>query len=273
MKIACIGDIIGRPGRRSVKKHLKKIRETHGIDLVVANSENASHGFGITPKNVDELLAAGCDVLTGGNHTWDKKELIACLTAMPNILRPGNYPSEVPGTGIWRGYVGEEKVAIISLMGHTSMPMVENPFRWIENKLSYLHHDGYETIIIDFHAEVTSEKRGMLMMLKNKVSVIFGTHTHVGTDDLTVHDNTGYITDLGLTGCRDNVIGMDSKVPIERFMTGLPGRFDVPDKCKRILQLCVFEVHGGKCTNAYKIKAYDDAAPFVSGEALIEEDE
>lgn len=270
MKIVCIGDIIGRPGRRIIKEVLRGFIKEEGIDFVIANGENASHGFGLTPTNAQELIGYGIHVLTGGNHTWDKKEIIPFLKTHPNILRPGNYPSEVPGSGIFKGTIGDEKIAVINLMGHYGMPMVENPFRWIDTVVNYLHQDGYQNIIVDMHAETTSEKRALLMMLKGKVSAIFGTHTHVGTDDLVVDEGTGYITDVGLTGCRDNVIGMDSKVPIERFMTGLPGRFEVPEKCKKILQFVLFEVEQGRCLNATKYKFYDSGGQNSQMEALIE---
>lgn len=272
MKIACIGDIIGRPGRNMVKEKLKKLVESESIDFVIANGENASHGFGLTPTNAQELFGYGIHVITGGNHTWDKKEIVPLLKTHGNILRPGNYPHEVPGSGVFKGQVNGEKIAVINLMGNHGMPMVENPFRWIETVLGYLHQDGYANVILDFHAEVTSEKRAMLMMLKGRVSAIFGTHTHVGTDDLCVDAGTGYITDVGLSGCRDNVIGMDSKVPIERFITGLPGRFEVPDKCKRILQVVVFELDEGRCVGAKKFKIYDGQMPTQILEGVIEPD-
>ena len=270
MKIGFIGDIVGRPGRKMVKAFVPKLRESEGLDFVVANYENASHGFGLTEKNAKELLNAGIDVMTGGNHTWDKKEIAGLLESMP-LLRPVNYPEGVPGRGVRLFEIGGERLAVVNIMGHYGMPMVENPFRSAANVTETLRAEGVAHIVIDFHAEATSEKRAMLMMLKNTVSVIVGTHTHVGTDDLVIDEGCGYVTDIGLTGCRDNVIGMDAKVPIERFLTGLPGRFDVPDKCKAMLQMVVFTLEKGRCVDAYKIRCYDDGEIQVVLKAKIEE--
>ena len=269
MKIGFIGDIVGKPGRKMVTVHLKKIREKEGLDFVIANYENASHGFGLTEKNAKELFNHGIDLMTGGNHTWDKKEIFALLESLP-LLRPINYPQGVPGRGLEIDEVENEKLAIINLMGHFSMPMVDNPFVTIKNVVEKLQEDGIKNIFIDMHAEATSEKRALLMMLKNKVSAIAGTHTHVGTDDLVVHENVGYVTDVGITGCRDNVIGVEESIPIKRFLTGLPGRFDVPDKCRKIFQMVVFEIEDGKCKDAYKIKAYDEEEYFISQKAFVE---
>ena len=263
MKIAFIGDIVGRPGRFMVKEFLRKFRDEYAIDFVIANYENASHGFGLTPKNAKELFGAGIDVMTGGNHSWDKKDILPLFETM-EILRPHNYPKEVPGTGCRVYEVSGEKLAVVNIMGHYSMPMAENPFRTAKETVASLKKEGVESIFMDFHAEATSEKRAMLMMFQGEISAIMGTHTHVSTDDLQIVSHTAYLSDIGLTGCRDNVIGMDAKVPMERFMTGLPGRFDVPEKCKKILQMTIMELEGGKCTDAFKIKQFDDGRRFVT---------
>jgi len=268
MRIAFIGDIIGRPGRSIIKENLKTFKEKHQIDFVIANYENASHGFGLTPKNAAELFNAGIDVMTGGNHTWDKKEIHGMFDKY-EILRPHNYPEEVSGTGCKVYEVAGEKLAVLNLMGHYGMPMVENPFRVASKTIEDLEEEGVKNIFIDMHAEATAEKRALLMMFKSRVSVIAGTHTHVGTDDLQIDEGTGYLTDIGLTGCRDNVIGMDAKVPIQRFMTGLPGRFDIPEKCKAVLQIVVFDISEGKCSNAFKIKKFNDGREFLT-EAWID---
>ncbi|MBE0499148.1 MAG: YmdB family metallophosphoesterase [Campylobacterales bacterium] len=263
MRIAFIGDIIGRPGRTMIKIHLKKLKEEHKIDFVIANYENASHGFGLTPKNASELFGSGIDVMTGGNHSWDKKEIHGMFETF-ELLRPHNYPPEVSGTGCKVYEVAGEKLAVLNLMGHYAMPMVENPFRCATETIAALREEGITNIFIDMHAEATSEKRGLLMMFKSQVSAIVGTHTHVGTDDLQIDGSTGYLSDIGLTGCRDNVIGMDARTPIHRFMTGLPGRFEVPEKCKSILQMVIFDISQGKCENAFKIKRFDDGREFVT---------
>ncbi len=255
MRFAFIGDVVGRPGREIIKKHLPSLRQKHSLDAVIANTENASHGFGVSTKNASELFSYGIDLMTGGNHTWDKKDIIPNLDAMP-ILRPLNYPSGVPGRGV--GYIELEgfRLCVINLMGLFGMPWCENPFILMQKELENLEsNDG---IFIDFHAEATSEKESLMQLLKGKVVGIVGTHTHVGTDDLHIENGTVYLTDIGLTGCRDGVIGMDSKSPIKRALTGLPSSFDVPKKCKSILQMLIFDVEDKKCVNAYKLKILDD---------------
>lgn len=263
MKIAFIGDIIGRPGRSIIGEHLPRLKREHNIDFVIANYENASHGFGLTVKNSVELFRAGIDAMTGGNHTWDKKEIVPLLQS-EQVLRPHNYPEGVPGTGSKVYEVGGEKLGVLNLMGHYAMPYTDNVFRCAEAAVAQLKSQGAAHIFVDFHAEATSEKRGMCMLLKGAVSGIIGTHTHVGTDDFQIVEGTAYMSDIGLTGCRDNVIGMDAKVPIERFKTGLPGRFEVPDKCRRIMQMAVMELEEGRCVQAYKIKTFDDGREIIT---------
>lgn len=257
MKIAFIGDIVGRPGRVMIKEHLMRLRRDEGIDFVIANYENASHGFGITPKNANELLSMGIDVMTGGNHTWDKKEILPLLETQ-QFLRPHNYPSGVAGTGCRVFDVAGEKLAVLNIMGHYGMPYTDNAFRCARDSVAQLKEQGIEHIFIDFHAEATSEKRAMMMLLQGEVSGIIGTHTHVGTDDFQIVHGTAYLTDMGLSGCRDNVIGMEQKVPLERFITGVSGRFEVPEKCKKILQIAILTLEEGKCTEAFKHKIFDD---------------
>ena len=270
MKIAFIGDIVGQPGRVMLRDHLGRIREEEGVDFVIANYENASHGFGLTLKNCNELFSYGIDVMSGGNHTWDKKDIIPLLDSH-EILRPHNYPEGVPGTGCKVYEVGDEKLAVLNLMGHYSMPYCDNAFRNAEATVQKLHDEGVKNIFVDFHAEATSEKRAMMMLLQGKVSAIIGTHTHVSTDDFQIAQGTAYMTDMGLSGCRDNVIGMDAKVPLKQFLTGLKGHFDIPKKCKKILQVAIMEIEDGKCTTAFKIKQFDNGKSIKS-EAWLEED-
>jgi metallophosphoesterase (TIGR00282 family) len=258
LKIAFIGDIIGQPGRIMLRDYLKKMKEEHNIDFVIANYENASHGFGLTLKNANELFSYGIDVMSGGNHTWDKKDIIPLLHTH-ELLRPHNYPDEVPGSGLRIYDVKGEQLAVLNLMGHYAMPYTDNAFRCAQNTVDALHAKGIKNIFIDFHAEATSEKRAMMMMLQGDVSGIIGTHTHVSTDDFQIVDGTAYMSDIGLTGCRDNVIGMDKNVPIKQFLTGLKGHFDIPKKCKKILQMAVMQIDDGKCSEAYKLKIFDDS--------------
>ncbi len=269
MKIGFIGDIVGRPGRAMIRRHLQDLRESEGLDFVIANYENASHGFGLTEKNAQELFKAGIDVMTGGNHTWDKKEIKGLLESLP-LLRPVNYPEGVPGRGVRTFEVEGERLAVVNVMGHFAMPMVDNPFIAANRIVDVLESEGIKNILIDMHAEATSEKRALLMMLREKVSAVFGTHTHVGTDDLAIDRGCAYVTDVGLTGCRDNVIGMDAKVPIERFLTGLPGRFEVPDKCKSILQMVVTTLENGRAVDAYKVRIYSEGEKETALRARVE---
>jgi len=269
VKIAFIGDIVGRPGRAMIKEHLPRLRREYGIDFVIANYENASHGFGVTVKNAHELLAMGIDCMSGGNHTWDKKEVEPLLASLP-LLRPHNYPEGVPGSGCRVFEVGGKRLAVLNIMGHYGMPYVDNAFRCARDTVAQLKNDGVEHIFVDFHAEATSEKRAMLMLLQGEVSGIIGTHTHVGSDDLQISRGTAYLTDIGLTGCRDNVIGMDAKVPVEKFLLGVSGRFEVPEKCRKIFQIAIMTLEGGKCTDAFKLKIFDDGRVFRT-DAWIEE--
>ncbi|MBP6163930.1 MAG: YmdB family metallophosphoesterase [Aliarcobacter sp.] len=274
MRIGFIGDIVGRPGRKIIKDNLAKIRKEFEIDFVIANGENASHGFGLTVLACNELLKSGIDLITGGNHSFDKKKDMIVLLQTANVLRPDNYPEGLVGSGVKICEVqtneGIEKLAVINLMGQFAMPMVENPFNWAKKLVEELKEKDVKNIFIDFHAEATSEKRIMLMMFKNQVSAICGTHTHVGTDDLQIFENTAYLTDIGLTGCKDNVIGMDSKIPIQKVTTGIGGHFEVPNSCKSILQMMVVDIEDGKAQSAFKIKKHCNNPKLFITEAFVD---
>lgn len=269
LKILYLADIVGKPGRNMIKHHIKSIKKEFNIDLVIANAENASHGFGLSVKNSIELFDLEIDMMTGGNHSWDKKEIIATLEDRA-ILRPLNYPDAAPGKGVGYLSVDDEKLAVINLMGSYTMPMVDNPFTKIVDEVMRLQEDGYVNIFIDFHAEATAEKRTLMMMLKGQVSAICGSHTHIGTDDLEIRDGTFYVTDVGLTGCRDGVLGMSEKEPIQGCLTSVSSKFDVPNSCKKILQGIVIELDEGRCKNAFKIKARDFEKVEVSQRAFFE---
>jgi metallophosphoesterase (TIGR00282 family) len=264
MKIAFIGDIVGRPARRIIKEKLKTIKDKYNIDFVIANGENVSHGFGITVKNANELFSYGIDLITGGNHIWDKHKDIIALLNDGFVLRPNNYPEEVAGTGLKIVKISNWKLAIINLMGLVSMPQVLNPFTQAISTIEELNKNNIKHIFIDFHAEATAEKRILMQLLKGKVSAICGTHTHVGTDDLQIVEGTFYVTDVGLTGCRDNVIGMDNKTPIQKALTGLSGHFDIPNNCKSIMQMIILDINeNGKTTQGFKLKIYNDKPEII----------
>ncbi|WP_418185063.1 TIGR00282 family metallophosphoesterase [Aliarcobacter vitoriensis] len=273
MRIGFIGDIVGRPGRKIIKENLQSIKDEFKIDFIIANGENASHGFGLTLDSSKELFRSGIDVITGGNHSFDKKKDMKILLEEGNVLRPANYPDGVVGSGlkICDVNVGEkiEKLAVINLMGQYSMPIVDNPFNLATKLIKDLEEQNIKNIFIDFHGEATSEKRVMLMMFKGKVSAICGTHTHIGTDDLQIFENTAYLTDIGLTGCYDNVIGMDSFAPIQRATLGIGGHFEVPNSCKSILQIMVVDIQDGLASKSFKIKKYCNSSELHISNAII----
>lgn len=261
MRIGMIGDIVGKIGRRQVGRYLQQAKKDYCLDIVVANGENASHGFGLSISCVQELQAMGVDIFTGGNHSWDKKDILPLLAVEnSNILRPHNYPQGVIGSGIYRGEVKGESFVILNLMGHFGMPQCDNAFICAKNVVESLRQEGIFNIILDFHAEATSEKRAMFMMLKGQVSAICGTHTHIGTDDLEIFEGTFGVSDIGMCGARESVIGMSAKEPIERFLTGLPNRLNVPEGngIPSVFQMIVCQITEGKCVEAFKLKAVDN---------------
>jgi len=258
LRLLFIGDIVGKPGRVMVKHHLPKIKKKYNVDFVIANYENASHGYGITPKNYKEIKNAGIDVMTGGNHSFDKREIEPFLEIEP-ILRPINMYKENKGKGV---FIDEKnKLAIISLMGQFGMPIFDNPFRVIKKEIEKLKNYN---IFIDFHAESTAEKRAIYLMLEENIIGLIGTHTHIGTDDLTIQNGSLYLTDVGLTGCFDNVIGMSKIEPIERGLNGISKKFDVVDNCTKIFQAIIFDIEENRCVDAFKIKAFDFQEEFIS---------
>ena len=259
MKLAFIGDIVGKPGREMIRKHLSWVRKKYDIDFVIANYENVSHGFGITKKNYFELRGYGIDAMTGGNHSWDKKEIFELFNQGEPLIRPINYPDKSPGCGYMTLEVAQKRLAIVNVMGNYTMPMSDNPFLKMQEIISRLQDEGTRHIVVDMHAEATSEKYAMMHIFKENLSALFGTHTHVGTDDLMVADGCCYVTDVGLTGCRDQVIGVDRTIPIERFLTGIGQHFDIPKQCQKILQLIIFELNDeGRAIEAQKLRVYED---------------
>jgi metallophosphoesterase (TIGR00282 family) len=230
MNILFIGDIFASPGRRIVADHLQDIIETNRIDLAVANAENAAGGFGITPAIAEELLGLGLDVLTSGNHVWDKRELYDYLARQPRLLRPANYAG-VPGSGavVRRARNGVD-CAVINLQGRTYMPSTDCPFRKADEILGALD-PAVKVKFVDFHAEVTSEKIALGRYLDGRVSAVVGTHTHVPTADTRVlAGGTAYQTDCGMTGPYDSVIGVETDVILQRFLTSLPVRMEAAKK-------------------------------------------
>jgi len=221
--ILTIGDIVGQPGRQAVKELMPGLRRQYGLDLVIANAENVAGGVGLTSTTAKELLGAGVDVLTSGNHIWAQKEIVPHLDGEMPILRPLNYPPGVPG----KGYIVNHRIMVVNLIGRTFMGDFDCPFRAIDQLLTEVKPKP-PVIIVDFHAEATSEKVAMGRYLDGRVSAVLGTHTHVGTTDIQLLPRgTAYVTDIGMTGPIDSVIGMETEVVIERFLTGIPHRMSV----------------------------------------------
>jgi metallophosphoesterase (TIGR00282 family) len=227
MNILFIGDIIGRPGRDLVHKGLRGLVEHHGIDLVIANAENSAAGFGITRDIGHTLLEWGVDVMTSGNHIWDKKEAIEYIAAEPRLLRPANYPAGVPGRGSYVAQTGDGRAAgVINVMGRVFMIPIDDPFAVVLREIEAIRHRT-RVIFVDMHAEATSEKIAMGWHLDGKVTAVIGTHTHVQTADERILPNgTAYLTDAGMTGSHDSIIGMEKEPSLARFLNGMPSKFE-----------------------------------------------
>lgn len=228
MRTLFIGDIVGSPGRQIVRDRLTDIVEHQHIDLVIANGENSASGFGITPRIADELFEMGIAVLTGGNHSWDRKEIFDYIPHEPRLLRPANFAEGNPGSGVYIGTAKNSvKFAVLDLQGRVFLPPNDDPFKKADCELSKLPPD-VALVIVDMHAETTSEKIAIGWYLDGRVTAVVGTHTHVTTADERVLPNgTAYITDVGMTGPHDGVIGMERNTIIKKFIDGLPARFEV----------------------------------------------
>jgi metallophosphoesterase (TIGR00282 family) len=226
MRILFVGDIVGRPGRRILADRLDRIVAERDIELVIANCENAAAGFGVTPEIADQLLRSSVQVLTSGNHIWDKRAILDYFPAQARLLRPANYPG-APGSGLYVGTTPSGvRYAVLNLQGRTYLPAIDCPFQTLDEMLAALDSDILVRFV-DFHAEVTSEKIAFGWHVDGRVSAVVGTHTHVATaDERILPGGTAYITDVGMTGPHDSVIGMDKEGSLRRFLTGLPARFE-----------------------------------------------
>jgi len=227
MNILFIGDIVGRPGRELIRKGLRALVEHHAVDLTIANAENAAAGFGVTKDIGDALLDWGVDVMTSGNHIWDKKEVLPYIAGEPRLLRPANYPAGVPGRGSYVAHTGDGRaVGVINVMGRVFMLNIDDPFTAVLAEIDALRHKT-RVIVVDFHAEATSEKIAMGWHLDGKATLVVGTHTHVQTaDDRILPNGTAYITDAGMTGPHDAIIGMEREAALARFLNGMPARLE-----------------------------------------------
>ncbi|HEV2326815.1 MAG TPA: TIGR00282 family metallophosphoesterase [Terracidiphilus sp.] len=246
MNILFVGDIFGHAGRKIVREHIGHVREAHGVDLTVVNVENAAGGFGVTPGIADEVFDMGADVLTTGNHVWDKKELIDYMKSVKaesrekprRVLRPVNMQRGTPGYGVYEGTTaGGVEYAVVDLMGRVYMNGTNDPFEAIDRVL-----EGIEAkvIVVDFHAEVTSEKVAMGWYLDGRVTAVLGTHTHIPTaDERVLPGGTAYQTDVGMSGPYDSVIGVERDLVMHKFLTGMPGKFEAakgnPKMCATLI--------------------------------------
>jgi metallophosphoesterase (TIGR00282 family) len=226
MKLLFIGDVIGKPGRAFLRRHLPDLIDRHGVDFTIANAENSASGVGATPETCREMFDAGVDCLTSGNHIWDKKEIFGYLENEPRLIRPANYPDPNPGAGVYLGRSRDgARVAVVNLIGRVFLVNVDDPFTAADDLLHELRGKA-DCIIVDMHAEATSEKVAMGWYLDGRVAAVMGTHTHIPTADETILPHgTAYLTDVGMTGPFDSVIGVEKSLVIERFLTQRPIRF------------------------------------------------
>jgi metallophosphoesterase (TIGR00282 family) len=227
MNILFIGDIVGRPGRELVRKGLRSLIDHYSVDLTIANAENAAAGFGVTKDIGDSLLEYGVDVMTSGNHIWDKKEVIGYIASEPRLLRPANYPAGTPGRGSYLAQTGDGRaVGVINVMGRVFMTPIDDPFAVVLREIEAMRHKA-RVIVVDFHAEATSEKIAMGWHLDGKATLVVGTHTHVqSADERILPNGTAYMTDAGMTGPHDGIIGMEREPSLARFLYGMPSKLE-----------------------------------------------
>ena len=259
MKVLFIGDIFGEPGRRALARAVPRLVAQRQIDIVIGNGENAAGGFGITPELAEELFSLGLAVITTGNHAWDKKEILDYFSQEPHLLRPANYPDGVPGRGsVVVESAGGEKLGVLQLMGRAYMPTLDCPFQVAKKELAVLKKQT-AAVIVDMHAEATSEKMAMGHYLDGEVVAVVGTHTHVQTaDDQILPKGTAYLTDIGMTGPLHSVIGVKKELAIEKFLTGMPRRFEVASGpsvfCAALIEL---DARLGKALSIERIRIID----------------
>jgi metallophosphoesterase (TIGR00282 family) len=250
VRVLFIGDIYSKPGLKVMADYLERYRED--FDFIVANGENASGGFGITRKHFNQMMDAGIDVVTLGNHAWDNREVFEMIECTPRLLRPLNYPPGTPGLG-YASFTARsgERITVASAMGRIFMEPLDCPFRMLDSFLETVNEN--ETVLVDFHAEATSEKRVMAYHLAGRVAALIGTHTHVQTADEQIIKGTAYITDAGMTGAQDSAIGMNFDEVYYRFTTRLPKRYKPAERGGTLCGV-ILELHGGKATSIERLR-------------------
>ncbi len=256
MVVLFIGDVVGEPGRRIITNNIHRVSERYRVDIVVANGENMAGGFGITPDLANDLFDLGISALTTGNHVWDKKEMVDYIRKEPRILRPANYPDGTPGQGSFViDRPNGEKIGLIQVMGRAFMPAIDCPFQVVKREVEKLRSQT-PCIIVDMHAETTSEKMAMGHFLDGQVTAVVGTHTHVQTaDEQILPKGTAYLTDIGMTGPVNSVIGIKKELVIDKFLTQMPRRFEVASG-QAVLGATVleFDPATGKATGIQRVR-------------------
>jgi len=258
MKVLVLGDIVGKAGRRVVANNLSDIKETKEIDIVIANVENAAGGFGITKDLYNELLDIGIDIFTSGNHIFDNKDILQEMDSLDRLLRPANYPPGVPSKGFIDFYIDDERhIFVINLQGRVFMPAIDCPFQVFDSFYNNLHGRNV-SVIVDFHGEATAEKQAFGIYVDGKATAVLGTHTHVQTNDERIlTGGTAYITDIGMCGVIDSVIGMDAERSIRHIITQMPVRF-TPAKGRAIMQGAVITIDGQRALSIERVNIFED---------------
>ena len=256
MRVLFIGDIVGSPGRQIVRDRLADLVEHQHIDLVIANGENSASGFGITPRIAEELFQYGIEVITGGNHSWDRKEIFEFMPHEPRLLRPANFPEGNPGSGLYVGTAKNGlKYGVLNVQGRVFLPSNDDPFKKADNELAKLPGD-VAFVLVDIHAETTSEKIAFGWYLDGRVTAVVGTHTHIATaDEHVLPEGTAYITDVGMTGPQAGIIGMERTAIIKKFMDGLPTRFEVASGDVQMNAVLIETDDAGARNNAGRLRA------------------
>ncbi len=258
MRILFIGDIVGQPGRKMVARHLQALVATHGVDMVLANAENAAAGFGITPSVGEELFRMGIDLLTSGNHVWDKKEAEAYVAKESRVLRPANYPDEVPGSGAYVLRKADRSLGVVNLQGRAFLPSIDCPFKAADREIAGLRQVT-DSILVDFHAEATAEKQAFGWYVDGRVSAVIGTHTHVQTaDERILPSGTAYLTDVGMTGPRDSVIGIRPDEAIQKFITQMPKKFNLAEGSVQLSAVVLDIADDGSARSIQRLQIQDD---------------
>ena len=254
MRIMLVGDVVGRAGRRAFRTITPRLRVEHGIDVVIVNGENSAGGKGYTRKALDELYAGGADVVTSGNHVWDKKDVFDFVDHEPFLVRPANYPAGTPGHGYCIFPFRAVNVAVMNLSGRSFMPALDCPFQKVDEILAEIGGQA-DVVVLDFHAETTSEKLAMGYYLDGRADIVVGTHTHVQTaDERILPGGTAYITDLGMVGAQDSILGVRKDIVIQKFRTGMPVRFEMAEGAAEYAAVIVdIDPSGGRTAQIERI--------------------